>query len=120
MAEEQEEEIIIIEESDAAGVESAKTSDEAVPSSVPSSVNKKKIILIASALSALLLGGGIAFALLSHPADETTTHEADLLPSANLEEPKIQPSELERMIERANFMYANGNQAEALKLYEKK
>lgn len=119
MAEEQEEEIIIIEESDAAGVESAKTSDEAVPSSVPSSVNKKKIILIASALSALLLGGGIAFALLSHPADETTTHEADLLPSANLEEPKIQPSELERMIERANFMYANGNQAEALKLYEK-
>lgn len=119
MAEEQEEEIIIIEEADAAGVESEKTSDETVPSAPPSSVNKKKVILIAGALSTLLLGGGIAYTLLSHPADKTTTHEADLLPAASPEEPKIEPSELERMIEQANFMYANGNQADALKLYEK-
>lgn len=119
MAEEQEEEIIIIEEADAAGIESPDAADETTPSTASSSGNKKKVILIAGALSALLLGGGITFALLSHPADETTTHEADLLPSVNPEEPKIEPSELEHMIERANFMYSNGNQAEALKLYEK-
>lgn len=119
MAEEQEEEIIIIEEADAAGIESEKKTDETPPSSAPSTATKKKVILIAGALSALLLGGGITYTLLSHPADEKMSHEADRLPSVNPEEPKIEPSELEHMIERANFLYANGNQAEALKLYEK-
>ncbi|MDP2078881.1 MAG: tetratricopeptide repeat protein [Sulfuricurvum sp.] len=119
MAEEQEEEIIIIEEADASGIESPNTADETTPSSSPSSVNKKKVILMAGALSALLLGGGIAFTLLSHPSDKTIKYESNLLPSVNSEEPKIEPSELEHMIERANFLYANGSQAEALKLYEK-
>ncbi len=120
MAEEQEEEIIIIEESDAAGVESKLTTDDTVPSAAPSAPNKKKIIIIiSSVLSALLLGGGIAFALLSHSTEDAITHEEDLIPSTNPLNPKIEPSELEHMIERANFMYANGNQADALKLYEK-
>ncbi|HEX5670289.1 MAG TPA: tetratricopeptide repeat protein, partial [Sulfuricurvum sp.] len=51
--------------------------------------------------------------------NETITHEADLIHSSNPKDPKIEPSELEHMIERANFMYSNGNQRDALKLYEK-
>ena len=67
----------------------------------------------------LLGGGGITFALLSHSGGEETAKEEQLISSKNPEEPKIEPSELENMIERANYMYANGNQAEALKLFEK-
>jgi tetratricopeptide (TPR) repeat protein len=118
MAEEQEEEIIIIEESDAAGVKSTSTADEAPVSDVPSAPNKKKIIILAAALSTLLLAGGLTFALLSHGKKTVVQEEENLRPS-NEEEPKIEPSALEHMIERANFMYSNGNQAEALKLYEK-
>jgi predicted Zn-dependent protease len=118
MADEQEE-IIIIEESDAAGVASDHTVDESTLSPASASSKKKKIILIASAVSTLLLGGGLTFALLSHSTDKTVTQESDLIASANPQEPKIEPSELEHMIERANFMYSNGNQADALKLYEK-
>lgn len=118
MADEQEE-IIIIEESDAAGVASDHTVDESTLSPASASSKKKKIILIASAVSTLLLGGGLTFALLSHSTDKTVTQESDLIASANPQEPKIEPSELEHMIERANFMYSNGNQADGLKLYEK-
>ncbi|MHB8098935.1 MAG: tetratricopeptide repeat protein [Sulfuricurvum sp.] len=127
MAEEQEtqavieaqEEIIIIEESDAAGIDSSSTPDKSTQSAPSSPQSKKKIIILASVLSALLLGGGVTFALLSHSGEKTTTHGENLIPSANPQDPKIEPSELEHMIERANFMYANGNQAQALKLYEK-
>lgn len=118
MAEEQEEEIIIIEEPDASGIESAATTDEPAPSVSPSSPNKNKLIILAGVLSALLLGGG-TFAFLSHMGNEPITHEENRIPSKNPQDPKIEPSELEHMIERANYMYANGNQAEALKLYEK-
>ncbi len=118
MADEQEE-IIIIEESDASGVAASDAAaDETTKAS--SSSGKKKLI-IASALTALLLaGGGSAYIFLSHSADEESSMpQESLLTAKNSDEPKIQPSELENMIERANYMYANGNQAEALKLFEK-
>lgn len=118
MAEEQEE-IIIIEESDAAGIEHTNIPDDSIVSDTPSTFNKKKIIILAAALSTLLLAGGVTFALLSHSANKATKHGDNLLPTRNPQDPKIEPSELEHMIERANYMYSNGNQVEALKLYEK-
>ncbi|HEX5623747.1 MAG TPA: tetratricopeptide repeat protein [Sulfuricurvum sp.] len=119
MAEDQEE-IIIIQESDAAGIEIPDDSKEANSSS-SSAIKRKKVLLIAGALAVLLAAGGITFALLSHSGDEThpLQEEEPLMASSNPEEPEIEPSELEHMIERANFLYSNGNQAEALKLYEK-
>ncbi|HEX5710399.1 MAG TPA: tetratricopeptide repeat protein [Sulfuricurvum sp.] len=118
MADDQDE-IIIIEESDAAGIAASDVSADEAIGSAPSSSKKKRII--ASALAALLLaGGGLTFVLLSHSGDGASSHGQEPLMSAkNSDEPKIQPSELENMIERANYMYANGNQAEALKLFEK-
>jgi tetratricopeptide (TPR) repeat protein len=118
MADEQEE-IIIIEESDAAGIAASSETpvDEAL-NTTPSS--KKKLIIIAGVVISLLAGGGITFTLLSHSGDKkaSSSHES-LMSSKNPNEPKIEPSELENMIERANYMYANGNQEEALKLFEK-
>lgn len=115
MAEEHEE-IIIIEESDAVGVEITVPNDDDIPTKSP--LNKKKILLIAGAVGLLLAAGGITFALLSHSGEELPKEE-HLISSKDPQEPKIEPSELENMIERANYMYTNGNQAEALKLFEK-
>jgi len=113
------EEIIIIEESDAAGVEATESKDDE-DTKTKVSFPKKKILIIAGAVSGLLLAGGVTFALLSHSGEEAVslTHEP-LISSKNPEEPKLEPSEIENMIERANYMYANGNQSEALKLFEK-
>ncbi|MDD5211588.1 MAG: tetratricopeptide repeat protein, partial [Sulfuricurvum sp.] len=119
MAEDLDEEIIIIEESDAAGIESKGAPDDSTVSNAPSVFNKKKIIILAAALSTLLLAGGATFVLLSHSRNKAAIQEEDLLPTKNPQDSKIEPSELEHMIERANYMYSNGNQAEALKLYEK-
>jgi len=115
------EEIIIIEESDAAGVQTTESKDDENSATAKPPFPKKKILIIAGAVGALLLaGGGITFALLSHSGEESlVTKEEPLISSKNPEEPKIEPSELENMIERANYMYTNGNQAEALKLFEK-
>lgn len=118
MAEDQEE-IIIIEESDAAGIEAIDSKDdENTKEKKP--FPKKKIFLIAGVIVGLLLAGGITFVFLSHSGEDSIsiTHEP-LISSRNSDEPRIQPSELENLIERANYMYANGNQAEALKLFEK-
>jgi len=114
------EEIIIIEESDAAGsVETTEAKDDESTVAKPP-FPKKKILIIAGAVGALLLIGGVTFAFLSHSSKEgVVTKEEPLISSKNPEEPKIEPSELENMIERANYMYANGNQTEALKLFEK-
>ena len=112
MAEEYEE-VVIIEESDAAGVE-AKDEDAA---EITPSPNKKKIILIAAGVATLLLAaGGGTYAYLAHLKNaEIPQQEEALIPSKNLQEPKIKPSQLESMNERANYMYTNGNQIEALK-----
>jgi tetratricopeptide (TPR) repeat protein len=119
MADETQEEVIVIEESDAAGVGATATNEDATE--VTPSPNKKKIILIAAGVVTLLLAaGGGTYAYLAHLKNaETTTQEEPLIASKNSKEPKIQPSQLENMIERANYMYSNGNQAEALKLFEK-
>ncbi|MDD4854799.1 MAG: tetratricopeptide repeat protein [Sulfuricurvum sp.] len=113
------EEIIIIEESDAAGVETTEAKDDESTEAKPP-FPKKKILIIAGAVGTLLLIGGVTFAFLFHSGEEGVAPKKEpLISSKNPEEPKIEPSELENMIERANYMYANGNQTEALKLFEK-
>lgn len=113
------EEIIIIEESDAAGVEAPKTDDNE-SQEVKKPLNKKKLAIIAGVATLLLAGGGItAYFVFGSSHDEDLKKNKPLIASKNADEPAITPSELENMIERANYMYANGNQGEALKLFEK-
>lgn len=113
------EEIIIIEESDAAGAGKASdTSKESSDIKEPIWKSKKFLIIIAATLFVLSLGGGLTFYFLTH--HDTPTLDENV--SVVAEKPKetiIEPSELEKMIERANYLYANGNPTEALKLYEK-
>lgn len=118
MAEEHEE-IIIIEEIDDASAVEANPSDDTILSK--SSLNKKKTLFVTGgAIIVLLIAGGAAYSLLSHSSnEEQSKQEETLIASKNPQEPKIESSELENMIERANYMYANGNQIEALKLFEK-
>src|SRR3990167_1679099 len=120
MAEEQEE-IIIIEESDAAGVEKTSDASETPSDEKPSFLKNKKLIIIAAGALVLLLsiGGGLVFVFSGHSEDTNASLEKPIAGHIPEEEPLMEPSELENMIERANYLYANGNQNEALKLYEK-
>ena len=119
MAEDQEE-IIIIEEGDAAGVEKAPEEDQPSPEEQKGS-NKKRLILIGGAVL-LLLSMGTAWVILFQgesndvppPLDEPIAQKVN-----GAQEPAIEPSQIEKLIERANTLYANGRQEEALKLYEK-
>lgn len=118
MAEEQEE-IIIIEESDAAGVaKSDENASETTEESTGLSKKKKMILIGVGALVLLLAAGGGAFFLLKgHGKEGAAVVESNTTETAS--EEIIEPSQLESMIERANYLYANGNATEALKLYEK-
>ncbi len=109
MAEEQEE-IIIIEDSDA----SSDSNDEQV---IEKSKSSKNIIIIAVAgLLFLILIIIISVLLLSD--DEVVNYESFDDSSLKKEVKVIEPSNLEKMIAKANYLYANGNKDDALKLYE--
>jgi len=120
MAEEQDE-IIIIEEADAAGDNhSALSSTDADSRQKP--VGKNTKLFLSLGLAAILLGAGITAAIFlsDDGASDTTVLDHNLTKKIkHAQNAPIEPSELERMIEKANFLYTNGNQNEALKLYEK-
>lgn len=121
MAEEQEE-IIIIEEADAAGVEKT-AADASVPSSAKGSLLKNKrliLFIVGGLLLLLLIGGGLMFFLSAHSAEGAKPEQQPIAEAIKPSEDSIiEPSALENMIERANYLYANGNPTEALKLYQK-
>ncbi|MBN2870725.1 MAG: tetratricopeptide repeat protein [Campylobacterales bacterium] len=117
MAEPQEE-IIIIEESDAAGV---TRSSSPQPEAPEAHMQRKKRYLImgGAALLILSLASGVTVFLFSHQGAGPTLTQSESIPLPRTEKTVIEPSELEKMIDKANYLYANGNQTEALKLYEK-
>jgi tetratricopeptide (TPR) repeat protein len=114
------EEIIIIEEADAAGVEKKPVATEASTDEAPEGSKKKKLILLGAGALVLLLslGGGLVFLFSGH-SEDGKVKDTPITEKAASEEEIIEPSELENMIEKANYLYANGNTTEALKLYEK-
>jgi tetratricopeptide (TPR) repeat protein len=120
MAEDQEE-IIIIEESDAAGVEKTAADTSEASTKKPNPFKNKRLIVVVSGILLLLLliGGGLMF-FLGHSAEAVKPFEQPIAEKKTAsEENVIEPSQLENMIERANYLYANGNATDALKLYEK-
>jgi hypothetical protein len=65
----------------------------------------------------LALGGGVIFLLSGSDGQKPTLeNQSQKLP---LHEEIIEPSELENMIERANYLYANGNQMKHLNSMKK-
>ena len=112
---EAEEEIIIIEDSEA--IEDSHGSDDAIE--VDESSKKKKIIIF----------GGLAFILLiiivvttllllkddSKEADINMDFLDEKLDKSSVK--AVEPSKLENMIAKANYLYANGSKDKALSLY---
>ncbi|MDD5052808.1 MAG: tetratricopeptide repeat protein [Sulfuricurvum sp.] len=120
MAQEQEE-IIIIEESDAAGIEKSSQSNDASVIEKPK-IWKNKRFIVALIAGTLLLSftTGAIFLFSSHGEGEALKKEPLLNKTFHKKSnPLIEQSQLEKMIEQANYLYANGNQTDALKLYEK-
>ncbi len=118
MAEELED-IIIIEDSDAALAQQGEEESQEEP---PSNSKKKKLIIIGvAAFGGLLIAGAALFFLLGskeEPKELSLSKEVDEKLDAQIVE-KIEPSKLENMIAKANYLYTSGSKADALALYEK-
>ena len=115
---EAEEEIVIIADGDAADID---TTEEEVLSPEDEETKKKKLIIIAGAVVALILILLIIFILWFKSAQEENIYSTDNI-EEKLQENKqapVEPSQLENMIAKANYLYTNGSKSEALFLYEK-
>ncbi len=115
MAEALEEEIIIIEDSDAA-YESIASGESILEEE---SSNKKPLIIIGIALSVILIIALVSFLLPSTPKETQApvSYIEDRL-DETIKEP-IEPSKIENMIAKADYLYSTGSKNEALSLYEK-
>jgi len=110
--------IIIIQESDAATFDD--TDDNTAVSSEKQDAKKKKIIIFSGAALALILIIVILFLLLFKDSQDATLVSMDSI-EEKLQEETIQiiePSKLENMIAKANYLYTNGSKSKALHLYE--
>jgi tetratricopeptide (TPR) repeat protein len=121
MAQEQEE-IIIIQDEDAA-IGNLTEINEFIEEDEQNEENqkKKKILLIGGAAVAVILLL-VIIALLLY---KKLSHNDDANPLSFIEKkiqektkPTIEQSELEKLIAKANYLYANGNKEEALNLFE--
>lgn len=116
-----EEEIIIIEDADAATVDSgAKETQRAQKDSSP--INKKKILIITAGASVLLIVIGVSLYFLL----KKTPKESEKISTQNIKEKLdkpteeiVEPSKIENLIAKADYLYSTGSKSEALSLYEK-
>lgn len=118
MADGLEEEIVIIEDSDAA-YESA-ASKSSIIGEESSSVTKKKLILVGIGVGLVLI-----IALLFFTMQKESKKSADSSMGyidERLEKPTskpVEPTKIESMIAKADYLYSTGSKTEALALYEK-
>jgi predicted Zn-dependent protease len=117
MAEEIEEEIVIIEESEAANLDDSVDND----SISDEELRKKKLLIFGGAGIGLLLIIIISIVLLLKPTEKEVPMSMNFI-DKKLEKKTtipIEPSKLENMISKANYLYTNGSKDEALSIYEK-
>jgi len=118
MANEQEE-IIIIDDQEAAAFEHNKEQIEAIGED--DDAKKTKLILIIGGVLALILIVTIIVLLLFK--EKKTPKKIDANPiEKKLDEKvkkQVEPSQIENMIAKANYLYLNGSKQKALHLYEK-
>lgn len=115
MAEGLEEEIIIIEDSDAAYTD--VDSSESILDE--DSSNKKPLIFIGAAVTLILVLVIISFILPGSSGKKATS--TNYLEDRLAQETRkpIEPSKIENMIAKANYLYSTGSKDEALSLFEK-
>ncbi len=111
-----EEEIIIIDDSEV--IEDSHTYDDQNDEKDSDFKQKKPIIfvLIALVLIVIII---ITFLSLTSQDEEVTPFDVDFLDEklAKPGTPTLQPSKLENMIAKANYLYSNGSKEKALELY---
>ena len=121
MAEETQDDIIVIDEAEASGIDSSELTDTL--SEHESTKKKKKIILIGAGAVILILIILIITLLFIKLNSSKKKPDIDLdkiqTGLAKDVKKEIKTSKLEKMITKANYLYANGNQDEALKIYKK-
>lgn len=113
------ENIIIIEEDDAAGF-SEETLEDVELEEEDSEAKKKKLIIFGGLGLVVTLLIVIVLLLLFKSNDDVQVISTNLIED-KLEEEKIvaiEPSKLENMIAKANYLYTTGSKDEALHLYE--
>jgi tetratricopeptide (TPR) repeat protein len=118
---EQVEDIIIIEDSDAASTESANEVIEDNISRQDSDLQKKKLLIFGAAGIILLLIITITTVLILTSSDSELKVSMESI-EEKLEEnitKSIEPSKIESMIVKANYLYSSGSKKEALSIYEK-
>lgn len=114
------EDIIIIEESDAAEFDTHSSDEDVSPDDAAS--KKKKLLLIGAGAFILI----VTIIIVTILVVKSSKKETPVVTMDNIEEKlvenkqkPIEPSKLENMIAKANYMYANGSKEDALLLYEK-
>ncbi len=110
--------IIIIDDSDAAGSDTTEESEHILDDE--SSKNKKILIFGGIAIVLVVTIFVVLFFILK-PSHREELSSIDFIESKLKEDTtkKIEPSKLENMIAKANYLYSNGSKDEALFLYEK-
>ena len=115
------EEIIIIEDSDAALYDN--DSQKANFYAEDDEVKRKKIILFGgiALIIVLIIAATIVLLSLKSSKQETSVNMnfIDKKIKESKKEPVMEPSKLENMIAKANYLYSNGSKEKALSLYEK-
>ncbi|MDF1883584.1 tetratricopeptide repeat protein [Sulfurimonas sp. SAG-AH-194-C21] len=111
-----EEEIIIIDDSEA--IEDSHSSDDNSDEENSDSKSKKPIIFAIIALILILIIV-VTFLSLSSQEEEEMPFDVDFLDEklAKPNTPVVEPSKLENMIAKANYLYTNGSKEKALSLY---
>ena len=114
-----EEEIVIIAEDEAAEFDGSDSSSESA--SLDPDAKKKKLLIFGGAGIALVLIIVIILLIVFKSSSDENDFSMDNI-EERLDENKqvpIEPSKLENMIAKANYLYLNGSKDEALFLYEK-
>ena len=115
------EEIIIIEDSDAASFDN-DTQYSNADYLLEEEAKRKKIILFGGIAIIVVLIIAITIILLAMKSSKEHTgidmNFIDKKIEASKQKPHIEPSKLENMIAKANYLYANGSKEKALALYE--
>ncbi len=115
------EEIVIIAEDDAAEFDDSISQTEADSQDEDDEAKKKKLIIFGGVGVALILIILIVVILIVKSSKEEITASTDMI-EEKLQENKqkpIEPSKLENMIAKANYLYTNGSKEDALSLFQK-
>lgn len=115
-----EDEIVIIAEDDVAEFDVLEIEEGSLDSNLGEN-KTKKVIFIGIAIFIFILIVGIILINVMTPEEEVNSFSMDTIEEKlvqNKQEP-IEPSKIENMIAKANYLYSSGSKEEALSLYEK-